>query len=88
MRGRQDVLATYERNYPTPEARGKLTFDLLEVRPIGTTGALVLGRYALERAQPAAGFFTLLVERTAQGIKITHDLIGFSKLQKSPEYYE
>jgi beta-aspartyl-peptidase (threonine type) len=73
VRGRRDLLATYERSYPTPEARGRLTFDLLEVRPLGGDAALVLGRYALERAQPAAGYFTLVVERKPQGLVITHD---------------
>ncbi|MCH7477126.1 MAG: hypothetical protein IIA14_03375 [SAR324 cluster bacterium] len=35
--------------------------------------ALVLGRYELDRAEPASGYFSLLVERTPQGVKITHD---------------
>ena len=73
VRGRKDLLATYQRGYPTPEARGKLTFELLEVRPLGDHAALVLGRYALARETPATGFFTLIVERTAQGLVISHD---------------
>ncbi len=73
VRGRADLLATYQRGYPTAEARGKLGFELLEVRPLGPASALVLGRYAIERAAPASGFFTLVVERTATGLVITHD---------------
>ncbi len=73
VRGRADLLATYQRGYPTPQARGKLSFELLEVRPLGAASALVLGRYAIARAAPASGFFTLVVERTATGLAITHD---------------
>lgn len=73
VRGRQDVLATYQRNYPTAEARGTLTFELLEVRPLGARAAMVLGHYAIERAVPSSGFFTLVLERTAQGLVIIHD---------------
>jgi len=73
VRGRQDLLATFERGYPTAEARGRLRFTLVEVRPLGTGAALVLGRYALDREAPAEGWFTLIVERTAQGLAITHD---------------
>lgn len=73
VRGRSDLLATYQRGYPTPEARGTLSFALLDVRPLGRDSALVLGRYELARAEPASGFFTLVVERTPQGLVITHD---------------
>jgi uncharacterized protein (TIGR02246 family) len=73
VRGRQDLLATYRRSYPDAAARGTLTFALLEVRALGTDSALVLGRYELARAVPAAGFFTLIVERTPAGLVITHD---------------
>jgi len=73
VRGRDDLLATYRRGYPTAEARGRLSFDLLEVRPLGPGAALVLGHYALARNEPAEGYFTLIVERTPQGLVITHD---------------
>ncbi|MEZ5962617.1 MAG: nuclear transport factor 2 family protein [Planctomycetota bacterium] len=73
VRGRDDLLATYQRGYPTAEARGTLAFELLEVRPLGSDAALVLGRYTLDRTTPAAGYFTLIVERKAHGLVITHD---------------
>lgn len=73
VHGRQDLLATYRSSYPTAADRGTLSFELLEVRPLGSTAALVLGRYALARATPAYGFFTLIVERTDAGLAITHD---------------
>jgi beta-aspartyl-peptidase (threonine type) len=72
-RGRRDLLRRFRENYPDAKARGLLTFHVLEFRPIGRSAALVLGRYQLDRATPASGYFSLVVERTLQGIKITHD---------------
>lgn len=73
VRGFDRVLAGYERGYPDAAARGTLSFELVEVRPLGTDAALVLGRFRLQRTEPAEGWFTLVLERTAQGVKITHD---------------
>ena len=71
------ILARYQSGYPTPEARGTLTFSEIEVRPIGNDYALALGRFALKRTQAgggdAAGRFTLVLRRTAKGWKIIHD---------------
>lgn len=73
VRGRADLLTKYQTSYPTPEARGQLRFELIEVRPQGAETALVLGRYHLDRTAPASGYFTLLVQRTPAGLVITHD---------------
>ena len=71
------ILARYQRGYPTAETRGTLTFSEIEVRPLGQDYALVLGRFSLKRTQAgggdAAGRFTLVFRRTAQGWKIIHD---------------
>ena len=71
------ILARYQRGYPTPEARGVLTFSEIEVRPLGNDYALANGRFALKRTQAgggdAAGRFTLVLHRTAKGWKIIHD---------------
>jgi uncharacterized protein (TIGR02246 family) len=71
------ILARYQRNYPTAEARGILTFSEIEVRPLGEDYALALGRFALKRTAAgggdAAGRFTLVLHRTAKGWKIIHD---------------
>ena len=71
-RGTEDLLTHYQNRYPTAAARGRLTFEILEVQPLDGV-ALVLGRYNLEREEPAFGFFTLIVKRFAEGLRIVHD---------------
>ena len=70
-RGHRPLLAVYRAAYPDAAARGELTFEVLEVRPLGTTHALVIGRYALARERPDAGIFTLIVERAGE-LRIVH----------------
>jgi len=76
-RGFEQVMERYRKNYPTPEAMGSLAFSEIEVRLLGGDVALVLGRFSLDRAPaaggPAAGRYTLIFHRTAQGWKILHD---------------
>ena len=73
-RGWGSTLRRYREQYPTPEKMGKLAFSDLEVRPIGSAAALVLGRWALEREpDPVGGNFTLVLERHSGGWLIIHD---------------
>jgi ketosteroid isomerase-like protein len=72
-RGRKDLLQQFQEGYPDAATRGVLTFHDLELRPLGSNATLVLGRYQLDRATPASGYFSLVVEQTPQGVKITHD---------------
>ena len=71
------IAARYQRSYPTPEARGTLTFSEIEVRPLCDGYALAIGRFALKRPSAgggdAAGRFTLVLHRTDKGWKIIHD---------------
>jgi len=78
IRGGVDaILARYQRGYPTPDARGTLTFSEIEVRSLGPDYALALGRFALKRnaagGGDTSGRFTLVLHRTAKGWKIIHD---------------
>lgn len=72
-RGQKDLLATYERSYPTAAARGQLAFTVIDFQPLGNDHALLLGRYELDRAEPDAGFFSLVLARHQGSVRILHD---------------
>lgn len=73
VRGRKDLLATYERGYPTAKERGVLSFTVVDFVPIEHDHALLLGRYHLEREPAADGVFTLLLARQRGQVVIVHD---------------
>jgi uncharacterized protein (TIGR02246 family) len=64
---RADVLAHYEKKYPSPEARGKLRFSELMVHLLDAETATVTGHFHLERSPsgggPAGGVFSLVFKR-------------------------
>ncbi len=76
-RGIQAITERYRQAYASKEAMGTLTFTLLEVRLTGSDTALVLGRFALERAAagggPASGYFSLVFQKSGGSWKILHD---------------
>ncbi len=73
-RGWDETLRRYQQRYPTPERMGHTTFSELEVRPLGDTAALVLGRWQLEREpDPIGGNFTLVLEKQDGRWVIIHD---------------
>ncbi|MBM3728305.1 MAG: nuclear transport factor 2 family protein [Acidobacteria bacterium] len=76
-RGYRPVLDNYRKRYPTREAMGTLTFSEIEVRLVGDTAAVVLGRFALARTVagggPASGRYTLVLKRTQGAWKVIHD---------------
>ena len=76
-KGHAAVLANYRKRYPTPEKMGKLRFSDLEVRPLDSDYAYVLGRFHLDRSAEAggeaSGIFTLLFHKTAHGWKVILD---------------
>jgi uncharacterized protein (TIGR02246 family) len=72
-RGYRSVLENYKKRYPDAEARGVLRFSEIEIRMLNPDAALVLGKFELERKQPASGRFTLVFKRTGRGWKIIHD---------------
>ena len=72
-RGRDDLLATYERNHPTKKERGQLSFDIVDFAPLGDCHALLLGKYRIEGEVPSRGVFSLVLARQDGRIVILHD---------------
>ena len=60
-RGWNATLEGYRRRYASREAMGRLEFQIIEMRNLGSGGALVLGRWRVERDRPLGGLFTLIV---------------------------
>jgi beta-aspartyl-peptidase (threonine type) len=73
-RGFEATRERYLKTYPDRKAMGQLEFAGLEVTPLGTQSAMVLGNWKLTReAGPVGGNFTLVVQRHAGEWKIIHD---------------
>jgi ketosteroid isomerase-like protein len=73
-RGWQPTLDNYKRSYPTREAMGTLTFSELEVTVLSKDAAVVLGSWALQRANDnPKGKFTLIFRKFKDGWRIVHD---------------
>jgi uncharacterized protein (TIGR02246 family) len=76
-RGYDAVLKRYEGNYGDKAKMGTLRFDEIEIRMLGKTHALVLGRFHLTRTAEgggdASGRFSLVAELTKEGWKVIHD---------------
>jgi ketosteroid isomerase-like protein len=74
-RGWQATLEGYRKRYPDRAAMGQLEFSGLEFRPLGTTAALVLGNWQLEREEQedVGGNFTLVLEKLEGRWLIVHD---------------
>jgi uncharacterized protein (TIGR02246 family) len=76
-RGYRPVLERYRAKYSSRDAMGALRFSEIEVRLLGDSSALVLGRFHLTRSPAgggnASGRFTLILQKTETGWKIIHD---------------
>ena len=73
-RGWQQTLDRYRSRYGAdPSTMGHLDFELLDVKPLGADGAIVLGRWKLDGPQAGAGVFSLALQRTRDGWRIVHD---------------
>ena len=73
-RGWKPVLERYQHSYPDKAAMGHLDFSDLEIRPLGSDAALVLGRWHLTKDSGASGgIFTLVLQHFPEGWRIVHD---------------
>ena len=75
-RGWQATHDSFEKRYfgEGGEERGTLAFELVDVRPVGNGGAVVLGEWSLTGTPEAgSGVFSLVFERQHGHWKIVHD---------------
>ena len=73
-RGWQSTLDRYRQRYPTTEQMGRLTFDHLEITPLGDAAALALGQWHLARKPDALeGNFSLVLRKIDGRWLIVHD---------------
>jgi ketosteroid isomerase-like protein len=73
-RGWETVRDRYKRKYSDRSKMGVLSFSNVEITPLGSDAAVVLGRWHLKRAQDQPhGCFTLIFRKTTDGWRIVHD---------------
>ena len=81
VRGYDGLLERYRRSYPDKAYMGDLEFSELEIRPLGSDAALVLGHWHLKRTVgDAGGIFSLVFHRFPVGWRIIHDHTSSQKL--------
>ena len=74
VRGYDGLLERYRKSYPDKAHMGELEFSGLEIRPLGTDSALVVGHWHLKRpVGDAGGVFSLVFHRFPVGWRIIHD---------------
>ncbi len=72
--GFDNVKNNYKRAYPNAEIMGQLTFDIIDLVPLNTNAAYVLGKYNLvAKDGPASGYFTLVWKKINGEWKIVSD---------------
>jgi len=74
VRGYDGLLDRYRKSYPDQAHMGQLEFSQLEIHPLGSDSALVLGHWHLKRSVgDAGGVFSLIFHRFPVGWRIIHD---------------
>lgn len=74
VRGWQQTLVNYKKSYPDTAAMGKLSFDILEVKPLSKEYAFVVGKWMLQRSiGDLSGHYTLLLRKIRGQWKIVAD---------------
>jgi ketosteroid isomerase-like protein len=72
--GYENTLANYKKSYPDLSHMGKLNFDILSMKPLGTNYYFVIGKWHLQRTVgDINGVFSLLFRKTKDGWKIIAD---------------
>ena len=72
--GWQQTLDNYKRGYPDTAAMGKLSFDIIQVKPLDKNHYFVVGKWMLKRSiGDIGGHYTLLMRRIRGQWKIVAD---------------
>lgn len=72
--GWQQTLNNYKKGYPDTAAMGKLTFDIIQVKPLSPDHYFVVGKWMLKRSiGDVSGHYTLLLRRIRGEWKIVAD---------------
>ncbi len=75
--GYAEMLNEYRHAYPNKDSMGTLSYSEIEPHALDEKFAVMVGKYHLERGRKqggnADGFFSLVLEKTAQGWKIVVD---------------
>ena len=73
-RGWQTTLENYKKSYPDAATMGILTFEVLELRPLGKETYYMIGKYSLARkSDNPSGYFNLIWEIKNGAWVITSD---------------
>jgi ketosteroid isomerase-like protein len=72
--GYENTLANYKKSYPDKSHMGKLNFEIVSMKPLGTNYYFVIGKWKLIRTVGNLnGVYTLLFRKTKDGWKIIAD---------------
>ena len=72
--GWQQTLNNYKKGYPDTAAMGKLTFDIIQIKPLSNDHYFVVGKWMLKRSiGDVSGHYTLLLRRINGEWKIVAD---------------
>lgn len=72
--GWQNTLNNYKRGYPDTAAMGKLSFDIIQVKPLSKDQYFVVGKWMLKRSiGDLQGHYSLLLRRIEGEWKIVAD---------------
>ncbi len=72
--GWQQTLDNYKKNYPSPDAMGKLSFDIIKVDKLSSKYYSVIGKWMLVRSiGDVSGHFSLLFKKINGQWKIVSD---------------
>ena len=64
VRGWQQTLDNYKKGYPDTATMGKLSFDIIQIKPLSDEYAFVVGKWMLKRSiGDVSGHYTLLLRR-------------------------